>query len=1355
MSASPQRDHKIFSERIRQLHRRIDRARPIFQQYEKGELRVMTREQKRQVGMYSIWLEDLEYLKQGRVPPVRKCEFPQDDGIEYTDAILMEEEEKQEVGTADNEQNDDHRDEEEKSPTNQKNSTQKETNTTMDDEFIGDPETDKERILQHLRTLPSGTRESFLRGYVERVTDTEELRSVIKRYEAANTVRQKILSGAVTRVSKAQLEMVAELSELRRTMNFLKQQKKKEQRRLESFIVQCLQEADLEEEEEEEEKENYLSTPDKEETSERVKESMSAVNTSLSRDPHSMPSVDLELLEENEGLHGEAHILSLQASSPASDLLESLAIEESENNKLKTDELRGTINGDQGSPVENVIEKENNFIENLSISGKSSICGSNSVTPALTSPGFSHGVGISSSSNYSEREHIQRSVFDWSKLKYNKNGIRLKTKTVVPQESLSSPDPEKPKQKQQEEEHQQQRRRPQDSRDVSTSLNGEETTLKLFSKKGLGGRGGRSEGKTGNAMKDPLDYIRLHIPFRDKCEDHKMDSQNTTTRGLESQTSSTAMLRRLERELQYIQRFPVPCVSVAVSHFLNSDVNEINNTGRSHSRSGSGTGTPTSLGSVHGGGDDTIAAKWILHVSPSDGPLSGQVIQVVVAFSTLYPFVPPLVYSTVFLPLASVMISESGQSNTLRLPWTCSAPTPSCGKKNINETRAEEWKPNYNIRNLLFQVKNFFGASAFAASSNALGQDLYRQSIAEARLACGKLIAGLVYGTTSKETYLEYNNKVLELVNGPFLISKPIEENTKKNKTEKRVETDKLFNNEKSESKHPPTIHYYEEGTEGVIHGPFLGCWGHLLMMNTSPVSEGKEKVETHIAQDKMNMESVLQLRLMTSIGDSMPKLELVCFSQRLLSNKDTHWAKLALEETEEEGNDDKKISEEGEQEQEQEQKRKKQRKSASSGILSRFNVELATGNDEKSVLVKFFFTDAAQISPLPCVKDKTMGESHVYLPSNSSFLHKKGELIPLAWAILLHVEDGTSATAIFSLFSGKSDSESEKVLVNTDSNPSISVAAIANDVNPTHNECTNGNCTSESQSMPLFCVASLDNEATTELLGVLCEVSYPKMVSENYAPDNINVYSSMVVSEGVLNAHFTASVRGNKFFILSTPFVACNFYLPLVNLSSPLLSEKLNCLKLSITQLYRNPEASTAYIPPFKVAEALHFFALVFKSLGNEWNRFEGSTKGVITTEMCFLKTVYTRALYTFHQLVKDETKLLELCNSIATGKDFLKRKSTIHNSPTVVESLDEVSILECLLASWATQYILCRDATNLVGVVDPISKCITNASRVVEKCWDDTTTELLAYLKEEGKEELLFKAQFQIGLIAAVTIT
>ncbi|RNF11246.1 acid--amino-acid ligase [Trypanosoma rangeli] len=123
-----------------------------------------------------------------------------------------------------------------------------------------------------------------------------------------------------------------------------------------------------------------------------------------------------------------------------------------------------------------------------------------------------------------------------------------------------------------------------------------------------------------------------------------------------------------QRELQYILQYPIPHVTV-----INPQV---------HPKQGS-----NSYFKCHTKGDKNTVARWSVHVSSCDGLLAGHVVHVVVVFTLQYPFVPLLMYSTVFLPLTTVMVSGSGQSITLRLFLICGFAATGAVTKTMNTKR--------------------------------------------------------------------------------------------------------------------------------------------------------------------------------------------------------------------------------------------------------------------------------------------------------------------------------------------------------------------------------------------------------------------------------------------------------------------------------------------------------------------------------------------------------------------------------------------------------------------------------------------------------------------------------------------
>ncbi|KEG15143.1 hypothetical protein DQ04_00171070 [Trypanosoma grayi] len=1315
-----------LSERIRQLHRRIERAKPIFNQHERGELCVMNDDQRRQVNMYPMWLEDLKELRQGRLPPVRTYQPPKEEfttHIENTKTMTDVEEaptemvqeaepepntleevevprcENEPVAVADYEENVENDQQQVDTKDRERDGPIKQTDPA--DGFVGDPEADKERVVGRLCSLLPRARESFLKKYIERITDTKELRGVKKRYETASNVRQKILKGSISRPSKVQLDLVSELPELRRTLNVLKQHEKKEQQRLTQFFLQHLEVKEKEEElavamavEKEEEKENEtdegealpLSTEEKTPAEERHNSGngMGEADPSMFR----APTPTTHVMEQAGGSEAKvqaeaAALLSSQTTTQLTERADAGRVGDDGTHPLGSSGLNG-ITKVHDEILPQASQRGESDVQAFSVSSRSSVCESATATAAATSPGVSHGVGVSSS-NSSEKDRGQtpQSVIEWSRVKYFKNSVRLEIKAVIPPQERNQQTQNKRK-------------------SSSPSQRRDDTAANARKKKKRAGARNRMTGKSSHLVMEELKYVQLHMPFSGGDETAEVCEKIIDSEELE--TRAATVLRRIEREFQYIQRHPVPRVALAGSRVLRS-------------------GDSSSYSSWRGDGrsEDTTIAEWLVLVSPSDGPLAGQVVRVMVAFSQQYPFVPPLVYSTVFLPLTSVMVSESGQANTLRLPWVC-ATSSVCGGNGVPYVKSTVWQSHYTMHGLLTQLQNFFGEEAFATSREALGEELYRRSVWEARLACGRLTANYLAGGVDGEFPFR---TALEVANGPFLVLSATDDN------DECGEANKEGVEEVQENATPrnSATCYYEEGVQGAIHGPFEGCWGHLLMMTPTENTIGGVKEENDSTMRGV-VGPVLSIRLVASAGKSLPKLELIAVSQRSILKRKDNWAESILKQCHVEGKDG-----DG-----------RQQTLSGSNILARFPVNLNT-DDEGSTVVCLFFEDDGESRPPRCVENDESRLTRVHLPTNSAFLQKKHDLTPLAWAVVLRVADGDFSTAIFTVPAvGK---ETEEIVVESEMRTSHGIAAVVKEAASLHMESASINCDSS-----LFCVASLDTEAVTEQLGVMCEVRHPVPSTHCFVPEEVVVLPNVVVEEGVFDVYFPPAYSGKKFFISTTPVASCTLFLPLAKPDTALQAETMSRLKLSITQLHRNPDASTAYTPPLKVAETLRFFVLALSGLARQWAELQGATEEENEKRMHQLETVYTRILCTFAQLTREETALDELCRNISATNDPFRLSRSLCKALCRTGGDDEdeeegTALVKWILASWYTCTVCSKTAN------DAADASSTTTTGAIKTNWVANTTKFLRHLNEKGKESLVPEAQLHAKLCGAAIIT
>ncbi|EAN93406.1 hypothetical protein Tc00.1047053503939.70 [Trypanosoma cruzi] len=1319
----------VFSKRIQQLCRRIDRARPVFEQHASGELRVLSEAQSRQVEMYPLWLEDLEHLRQGRPPPLRPSKLP-NASIKAPDGATSQEElpardtavvvgtesrneleladdvaaQRSEEGSATVEKNGN----EEEEVMDERGSSQQQSRCTESKKrgnakkqvvangFVGNFESEKERVVEHLRSLPPAARETFICKYLRKINDADELRILKKRFESANNLRQKMISGDVSCPSKSQLEIIKGLPELRRTLSRLKRHAKMEERRAMKFFLQLLEEI----KEEEEWGKQPASIVLLENEDEKRDDENGATETSANGET----APDNSTVEEITETHVEMQL----------PIVNTLAAEQTDSAiKLEGNFAlirRGVVDSsgnENSTSVQTEFKSEGEANIDPSLSGHTSLCGNNAVRGVVVSPRATHEVGPSSTGDR-ERDRIYNPLVDCSNFNFSKNGSRPEIKALHFNQVN----------KKEEQEQQQQKQRENDGKkseglirsdDESAFIGTDQKTREMAKQKVLE--------MPSHITREELGFIQLHIPIFYRCKASEGREQSAHMEELEPRTA--AVLRRVEKELQYILQHPIPNVTV-----INSQL-RLEKGKCSHAK-------------IEAESESITLARWNVYVSPSDGPLAGQLLHIVVDFSQHYPFVPPLIYSTLFLPLTTMMVSESGQPNTIRLFSTCAPAVAHDGKRLANK-KCTIWCPESGMHEVFSRLPSFFDSGAFAASREALGKELYGSSVAEARLACGR----------SAVEFLMGNGKVkvptpttIEMVNGPFLVYAPAAGDAKGEK--------KKYGNSKIKGKKgafgSETVQYYEDGDRGVIQGPFRGCWGHLLQMQL-PFARARRNQKRRSKKISRGLNGpVVTARVWARAGEVFPELELVAISEQSAISKELHWAESVLGTPRTEGPN-------GE---------KNQQPSGSLAVIAHCKVKLTALEDRKGAVVRFFVEEEEGVTRdndengkrnLPrCENGDQAGVTHVYLPRSCASLSPEGEETSLSWAIVIYVGDGCSATVAFSVPAVGSNVEDVRNAMEAGTHVSdVALDLVAGTVSDSAERTFARRISSCYDPASLFCVASLAAGREAGILGVLCKVIYPSPSTHSFVPENVVVFPRLILSENAFDAHFLCGMK--KLFFTSSPFSPCTFFLPLTAPHETLPHAVQNRLKLSLTQVQRNPDASTAYAPPFKEKWALRFFVLALRSLGDQAKDVHDAGEAKDETRESFLHSVYKHTAYSFTQLVRGEAGLQKLCHFIAAGDFPLDRPSATRTSHK--RDAEELEALEWLLASWSIRTgLVAFEAENNTNFI--ASSATTSKNTILQPTredWHATTNKLMASLNESKKKDLLSQIQLHANFLYDAT--
>ncbi|EKF31203.1 hypothetical protein MOQ_004964 [Trypanosoma cruzi marinkellei] len=1321
----------VFSKRIQQLRRRIDRARPVFEQHACGELRVLSEVQRRQVEMYPLWLEDLEHLRQGRLPPLRPSTMPNasehaPDGatspvelpatdtavavgaesrneLELADDVAIERSEEgsatvEKSGTEEEEMMDERSSTQEQcrcAETKKRGNAKKQVAA---DGFVGNFESEKERAVEHLRSLPPSARETFICKYLRKINDAEELRIVKKRFESANNLRQKMISGDVSCPSKSQLEIIKGLPELRRRLSSLKRHAKMEERRAMKFFLQHLEEI----KEEEVWREQLASIVLLKKEDEKRDDENGVTETSANGETAPDNSTVEEITETH--IEMQLPIVNVLAAEQTDS-----AIKQEGNLALIPHGVVASTGKGNNTSVQREVKSEGETHKDPSLSDHIGLCGNNVVRDLVVSLRATQEVGPIST-NDREGDRIYNPHVDCSNFNSSKNGLCLEIKALKFNQVNNK----------EEQKQQQQKQRENDTKksgglirsdDGSTFLGSDQKTCEVAKQKVLE--------MPSHFTREELGFIQLHIPIFYRCKTSEGSEQSAPTEALEPRIA--AVLRRVEKELHYILQHPIPHVMV-----INSQL-QLEKGKCQHVK-------------IEAESENITLARWNVFVSPTDGPLAGQLLHIVVDFSQHYPFFPPLIYSTVFLPLTTMMVSESGQPNTIRLFSTRGHAVADADTKLANK-RSTMWYPESGMHEVFSRLPSFFDAGAFAASREALGKELYSSSVAEARLACGNSAVEFLMGNGKVKVPTP---NTLEMVNGPFLVYAPAAWDA--NGEKKRYENTKLKG--KKGAFGSERVQYYEDGDRGVIQGPFRGCWGHLLQMQL-PFARARRNQRKRNKKILRGVNGpVLTARVWARVGEVFPELELVAITKHSVINKELHWAGSVLGTPRKEGPN-------GE---------KSQQPPGNSAVISRCKVKLTALEDEKCAVVRFFVEeeegetrDKEENGKLLLPRYENGGQAgvtHVYLPRSCASLSPEGEETSLSWAIVLDVEDGCSATVAFSV--PAVGSNVEDVWNAEEAGTQVSDAAVgfvADTVPDSAERVSRRRISSCCDPASLFCVASLEAGSKAGVLGVLCDVIHPSPSTYSFVPKNVVVFPRLILSENAFDAHFLCGMK--KFFITSSPFSPCTFFLPLTAPHETLPQAVRNRLKLSLTQVQRNPDASTAYTPPFKEKWALRFFVLALRSLGEQVMTLHDAEEAKDETRETFLHSVYTCIAYSFTQLVKDEAGLQKLCHSIAAGDFFLDRLSATRTSHK--RDAEELEALEWLLALWSIRTgLVASEAKNNSNANFIATSATTSKNTILQltrEDWHVTTNKLMSHLSESKKKDLVGQIQLHVKFLYDAT--
>ena len=674
----------------RDLQRRIDRVRPIIQQMERGDLKILTDVQQKQVDLYPSWLKDMECLRNG-VLPIKKVEpakSPQKAAASNSQAGSPD------VAGI--------------SPDSKKTGKQLKREKSQQNRerrlvALASLEHDAERLLllQQLRDASKTARSALLDSHLRTIIDMKPLAQITREYESICTLRRDVHTGRIAQVTNAQLAKLQMLDSVKREMALEEEKLAAQRERIKATLLAEMEDLIaaeqqlLKQEEQEEEQDEDQQQEDRcedfaegQQGGADEQEEVTIRNGSDSHNERSEAQTD-EVEEEKGGLADAAIEVEMtsvvedkkdEKDSVTENLCEAHAVAEAEpvtngtaHRAVEPDkDEQANAGKDENEEEENMlaeVAKQQKKGKKQQQKQKAAAAAAAAPEPEPETPEVTYEAG----EVVVEPAVEVKKEIDWSELSYKKNRPKLVFQAVqvlAQQQQLSEAE-----------------------KKVVSSPTSRQTPFHQFNELTIG-RAAPS------AAAVPPQKPSAAAAAQ-KSSQPKASSGKQPTAGIQARAASTSApaagvqagpfqtaVQRVARDVVYCQRNPLPNVRFAVH--------------------------------------DSSILEWHVNVSPTDGPLCGAVVHLIVKFDHTYPMQPPLVIATTEIPHPS-FITSGGVRNALCL----------------THTMTEEWEPQYGAFSILSQLQSVFSDESFSKAKMALGGDFKnRAATCRAELSRYRCTAG-------------------------------------------------------------------------------------------------------------------------------------------------------------------------------------------------------------------------------------------------------------------------------------------------------------------------------------------------------------------------------------------------------------------------------------------------------------------------------------------------------------------------------------------------------------------------------------------------------------------------------------
>lgn len=216
----------------RDLRRKIDKAKKIMQLVDSGDLKVLSDKEQQMIDLYPKWVQDLEEVKQGRVPQPRGAA---QGGVTAGGAAT--------AAAGD------------RSGASRVQAPIEEATGSLEEDLDEDEEYSRAATLA-LSTATAKARKTYIESFVASKVSLKELNSAAKQFDDVSELRRDILNGTIPNPSKGQLRKIATYEEVKKRLQFQKETVRSQQDAVRSRLLETIEiieaEADCEEETEDE-----------------------------------------------------------------------------------------------------------------------------------------------------------------------------------------------------------------------------------------------------------------------------------------------------------------------------------------------------------------------------------------------------------------------------------------------------------------------------------------------------------------------------------------------------------------------------------------------------------------------------------------------------------------------------------------------------------------------------------------------------------------------------------------------------------------------------------------------------------------------------------------------------------------------------------------------------------------------------------------------------------------------------------------------------------------------------------------------------------------------------------------------